>query len=315
MLNTPQPQAAISISGDGIAAVGFTRPAGQVCLAVQEVIAFESGAVIPNIASSNIAGPELVKNALKEVLSKYKTHPKRIALVLPDAIAKVTLVSFDTVPDRTADLAQLIRLKIEKSAPFRLDEAQFSYISCGKTDSQQSQFLAVVVKRTVLDEYEDICRSVGLQVGRADLASFNLINTALYTNRKQQTGDWMLVHAAQDYKTVAIIREGQLIFYRTQTVDLSHSSEDFIYQATMYYEDRLAGAGIEQIVFVTSAIEGQSESLEPVFKRVFKGADELSIEQLGTRISESLHKGNEIPAPTLDSLAAPIGILLRDRHK
>ena len=314
MFRTPQPQAAISISGDGIAAVGFGGLTGQLSLSVQEVIAFESGSIAPNIMCSNITDPGSVTTALQEVLARYRKRPKRIAMVLPDAIAKVTLLSFDTLPDRDSDLAQLIRLKLQKSAPFSLEEAQLSYIDCGKSPTNQSQLLTVVVHKSVLGEYEKICNDAGLQVGRIDLASFNLINTALFTSRKQQMGDWMLVHAARDYSTVTIVRENQLVFYRTLTAEPSHSLEDFIYQTTMYYEDRLAGNGIEQIVFMTSAIESDSELLEPMFERVFEGSANVIFEQLGKRISVSIDNADSVPIAMLDSLAAPIGILVRDRH-
>ena len=314
MFRTPQPQAAISISGDGIAAVGLTRTTGRPSISVKEVVPLERGVVMPSMTSSNIIDRKSVAVVLNQILTKYKTRPTRVAMVLPDAVAKVTLLTFDTVPERGEDLAQLIRLKVQKSTPFNLDEAQLSYIDCGKNIDKQMQFLAVLVQKSVLNEYENICNDAGLHVGRVDLTSLNLINANLYTNRNQQIGDWMLVHVAQHYNTVTVVRSKQIIFYRSQTADPDHSLEDFIHQTTMYYEDRLAGNGISHVVFAVSSIENIAEPIESVFEQAFKGSPNVIFEQVGEKLSTAIHNVRQVPISKLDSLAAPIGILLRDRH-
>ena len=99
MLSTPRPQAAISIAGDSIAAVELSVAKGQLSLSVQQVKSLETGAVVPNMMSPNVADQKSVTTALKEVIGSYKRRPTRVSLVLPDIIAKVTLLSFETVPD------------------------------------------------------------------------------------------------------------------------------------------------------------------------------------------------------------------------
>ena len=314
VFRTPQAQAAISITRDGIAVVGFTGLASQPSLSVQEMKPLEIGTVVPGVMSSNITDPKAVASAIKQLITKYKNPPKRIAMVLPDAVARVTLLTFDTVPEREKDLTQLIKLKMQRSAPFNLDDAQLSYRECGRNSEKQVRFLAVVVQNSVLGEYEDVCSTIGLKVGCVDLASFNLINAALYTSSKKQQGDWMVVHTASDYNTVAILRNTQLIFYRTQIAEPNQALGDFIYQTTMYYEDRLGGNGINQVVFAATGAENSSRNLEQIFEEIFNGASNVIFEQLGKRIAGSIKNTENLPLSTLDSLAAPIGILVRDRH-
>ena len=313
MFRTPQAQAAISITRDGIVTVGFTAPKGQASLAVQAMKPLEIGTVVPSVMSVNITNPTAVASTIKQVITKYKKPPKRIALILPDVVAKVTLLTFDTVPEREDDLRQLIKLKMQKSAPFNLDDSQLSYKGCGSNREKQARFLAVVIQKSVLGEYEAVCDTLGLKVGCVDLATFNLINAALYNSPDKQPGDWMLVHTACDYNTVAILRGRQLVFYRSQVVEPNHSLDDFLYQTRMYYEDRLDGNGIQHVIFAATGTEGASDDLEAVFEDVFDASSNVMFEQLGKRLTGSIRNIKGLPLSTLDSLAAPIGILLRDR--
>jgi len=314
LLSTPRPQAAISIAGDSITAVELSVVKGQSSLSVQQIKSLDTGAVVPSMMSPNIADSKAVTTALNEVLASYKRRPTRVSLVLPDTVAKVSLLSLETIPDRETDLAELIKLKVQKSAPFSLNEAQLSYELCGVDTTKQSQFLVAAVKQSVLREYEDICTDVGLQVGCVDLASFNLINTSLCSTSEKKSEDWLLVHVAHRYSTLAIVRGSQLIFYRNQASEPGKSLDDFIYQTAMYYEDRLGGDGVKQIVFTSSSTENTSDILENVFERSFNTSNTVVLEQLGSHISSTIHNAKRIPIDFLDRLAAPIGILLRDRH-
>ena len=127
LLSTPRPQAAISIAGDSITAVELSVVKGQSSLSVQQIKSLDTGAVVPSMMSPNIADSKAVTTALNEVLASYKRRPTRVSLVLPDTVAKVSLLSLETIPDRETDLAELIKLKVQKSAPFSLNEAQLSY--------------------------------------------------------------------------------------------------------------------------------------------------------------------------------------------
>ena len=82
----------------------------------------------------------------------------------------------------------------------------------------------------------------------------------------------------------------------------------------MYYEDRLGGDGVKHVVFASSSMGNHSDILENVFERSFKSSNTVALEQLGSHISSTIHNAKRIPIDLLDRLAAPIGILLRDRH-
>ena len=52
------------------------------------------------------------------------------------------------------------------------------------------------------------CADAGAAAGLVDLASLNLINAALAVGRADDApGDWLVVHVAPDYATLAIVRD------------------------------------------------------------------------------------------------------------
>ena len=61
-----------------------------------------------------------------------------------------------------------------------------------------------------------LCADAGAHAGLVDLATFNVINAVLAAaGAPAPTGDWLLVHVAADYATLAILRGRDLIFFRT----------------------------------------------------------------------------------------------------
>ena len=66
--------------------------------------------------------------ALRRVFDRMGIRPKRVALAIPDGVAKVSLLRFDKVPERARDLDELIRWQVRKAAPFSVEDAQLTYV-------------------------------------------------------------------------------------------------------------------------------------------------------------------------------------------
>ena len=86
------------------------------------------------------------------------------------------------------------------------------------------------------------------------------------------------------------------------------------YEKTVFQCFRMQNPMKKQIVFTSSSAENTSDILENVFERSFNTSDTVVLEQLGAHISSTIHNAKRTPIDLLDRLAAPIGILLRDRH-
>jgi len=89
--------------------------------------ALPAGAVVPSLTASNVHNRAAVVSALRAALDRAGARPRRVALVIPDLAAKVSLVRFDTVPARREDLDQFVRWQVKKASPFPIEEALVTY--------------------------------------------------------------------------------------------------------------------------------------------------------------------------------------------
>ena len=186
-------------------------------------------------------------------------RPRRVALIVPDQVAKVSLVRFEQVPAKAQDLDQLVRWQVRKAAPFPIEEAQVSYVPAGRVADGQ-EFVVSLARRDTIREYEDMCDAAGAHAGLVDLSTFNVINTVL-AEPAHRTGDWLLVNVTPDCASIAILRGIELIFFRSLSAEGDGTLADLVHQTAMYYQDRLEGTGFGRVLLCgAAAVAGRRDS-------------------------------------------------------
>jgi len=177
-LASAPPDAAIEIAPDAVvSAAGIESRGGAPVIAVHAAEPLPPGVLVPSLTAANVVNRPVVMTALQRVLEKTG-YPRRIGLVIPDLVAKVSLVRFEHVPGRAADLDQLVRWQVRKAAPFPIEEAQVSYVP-GLRGTDGQGFLVTLARRDVILEYETLCAEAGAHAGIVDLATLNVINAVL----------------------------------------------------------------------------------------------------------------------------------------
>ncbi len=233
-------------------------------------------------------------------------RPRRVGLIIPDVVAKVSLVKFERVPTRAQDLDQLIRWQVRKAAPFAIEEAQVSHVPGLRADDGQ-EFIVTVARRGIVEEYEGLCAEHGAAAGLVDLATFNVINAVLAAPLRP-TADWLLVHVAADYTTIALLRGDDLIFLRNRASDADGTLADLVHQTTMYYEDRLEGAGFSRVILSGGDGAGLDQLRRSIEERV-KSPVDLIDPTAAAALTDRISAGPSL----LGTLAPLVGLLLRDR--
>src|SRR5215831_791237 len=306
------PGVAVEIDADHVSAARIETRGGAPVVQVHASEALPAGALVPSLTAANIINRQVLATALERVLEQVG-RPRRIGLVVPDLVAKVSLVRFEHVPTRSADLDQLVRWQVRKTAPFPIEEAQVSYVP-GAKSADGREFIVSLARRAIVEDYESLCAAAGAHAGIVDLATFNVINAALASMLTASAGDWLLVHVAADYASIAILRGADLIFFRNRATDGEGTLADVVHQTAMYYEDRLQGTGFVR-AFLTGAAGGSGRqhadaeelrrSLQDRLQRPLEIVDTSRAATLTDRISAS-------PA-LLDTLAPLVGLLVRTR--
>ena len=302
----PAPPAAIEIAADRVTGVVVDR-GRRVSAAVSRPL--PAGVVVPAANAANVAEPDTLRDVVREVREALPGAPRRVALAVPDSAAKVSLLRFQEVPARAADLDRLIRWRARKTAPFRIEDAQAAWAPGAPLDGGGREFVVSLMRRDVVEEYEAACARGGAHAGVVDLASFGLIDGLLAAGAAPD-GDWLLVHAAGGYRSIAVVRGGCPVLFRHRPAgeDDDDGLVDLVHQTTMYYEDRLDGDGYGRVVLAVST-DGATAGDAAHLRR-------LVGEHLDTTVTPVAVNGSAEPPGAGDTLpdvtAVAAGLLARE---
>jgi Tfp pilus assembly PilM family ATPase len=305
----PDLTTAIEIAAQGVSAVRIGEQNGQVAVVAHASESLSEGAVVPSLTAVNVIQPDEVTAAITRVLGALGPRTARVGLVLPDPVAKVSLVKFEKVPARADDLEQLVRWQVRKTAPFPIEEAQVAFSRGAAGADGSVEFIVALARRAVVEEYESVCAGAGTHPGLVDLTTFNILNAVQAQDAAVE--DWLIVAMRPTYTTIAIVRGGELIFFRTRP-EGEGSLADLVHQTAMYYEDRLQGTGFHRILLSgAGALSGDADMGRVV--RELEARLGARVEHIDPRGAASLtDRLNPSPA-LLDRLAPLVGLLVRAR--
>jgi len=314
----PAPTVGIEIASSRVTVVRLVPGSSPATVGSATVEPLPGDAIVPALNEPNILERSAVVDAVRRAIERTSSRRKRAVLVVPDTTARVSLLRFEKVPPRHSDLLELIRWQVRKTVPFRAEDAQLTFAPAGSAADGGHDFVVVLARKDVVAEYESVCHDAGVQVGVVDLATFNLINTVAAAGAAPD-GDWLLVNAAGDYLSVAILRGTDLLFFRHRGSEGEGSLADVVHQTAMYYEDRLQGRGFTRAVLAGPGQFGADT--RPTTDRV--DADHVK-QQLEQRLRVRVDAVDPRPAVVLadriavnstllDTLAPAVGLLLRER--
>ena len=302
-LSTPGPTVGVEIGATRVSAVALAWDKNVPRVVRHARASLPEGALTPNPASANVHDPDAVTAGIRKVLNVLPGRPTRVGLTVPDVAAKVSFVQFDSVPTRAGDLERLIAWQVRRSAPFRIEDAQLAYTAGARRPNGAQEFVVVLIRRDIVEEYEAVCLEAGVHAGLIDLTGFNVINAAM-TMSPVAESDWLLVHLAEGYCTLAIVRGQDVIFFRNRPTQNIEDLTDLVHQTGMFYQDRLSGRGLARTVLVENA-----DGAGPTLSSMLETRLGTPVERLGsTHVAAALG----VKPGGLDVLAGPVGLLLRE---
>jgi len=308
LFQTPPPDVAIEIDHAHVGAARLEWRGHQAVIAAHAHEALPPGMVVPSLAALNLPDVPAVATVVARVLAQLGQQTSRVALVVPDTVAKVSLVRLEKVPAKAADLHEIVRWQVRKTSPFPIEQAVLS-ISPGVAAADGSHEMLVSLARAdVIQQYEQACRMAGANAGLVDISSFSVIN-AILAAPGRPTGDWLLVHITDTYLTLAVMREQALLFFRHRGEEAEGTLADLIHQTAMYYEDRLHGGGFGRVLIAGGArLPGGAESV----RRGLEERLRVGVESVDPRQAATLVDRIGATPELLDLLAPLAGMLVRE---
>lgn len=308
-LASAPPNAALEVTGARVTAVALADQKPTPVVSAYASEALPPGVVEPSLNAANVHDPSRLAEAIRSALSHLGHRSRRVALVLPDSVAKVSLIRFEKIPPKLSDLDQLIRWQMRKAAPFRIEDAQLAWQPGVAIQGGGREYLVTVARKDIVLSYERACEAAGAHAGIVDLASFNHVNAVLASGR--MSGDWLLVHVAADYTTLAVVRGSDVVSFRNRTGAGEEDLVELVHQTAMYHEDRLGGGGFSRVVLAGASVLGIDE-IERLRRLLYERIG-LKVEVADFRAAVTMRDRIAAGPELLDALAPGVGVLLRER--
>jgi Tfp pilus assembly PilM family ATPase len=299
------PTVAVEVTSRRVTVASVAGLPGRPAVAAYASEPLPAGVVTPGLAGPNITSVESVATSLQKALESAGLRgTRRAALVVPDAIARVSFVTLAQVPARPAELETLLRWQVRKSVPFPIDEAMTSHVVAHR-DAEGVTFGVVVARRSVVAEYEAVTDAVGIHAGIVDLTSFNVVNLVLASGTP--AGDSLVVSLAPEGATLVILRGAGVMFYRHRASGADDEPLGaLVHQTAMYHADRLGGSRFQRI-WLAGGGDAAARSTAAVQIEERLG---VTMQAVDVRPAVAVQPAG-LSALDIDALAAPVGLILR----
>jgi hypothetical protein len=259
-----RPLVAVEVRPRSVGVVRLAREGGRLGLAAAAAMDLPPGCLDLSIVQPNIADGEGFRRALRAALERAGVlEGARVALVLPDPVARVALLPHGEVAGHgRAQMEELIRFRLRKSVPFDIREARVAFASPGSRDADS--VLVAAIHRAVLDGYEQACRGLGLEPGLVELSGLTLM-AASFGGRAAE--DRLLVNWDDGYVTLLLARGEWPLLVRTLTGEAAVEPQQVareVANTVLYYRERLGGPGLSEALLRAGALahERAAELLE-----------------------------------------------------
>ena len=255
LLKEPPPRYAFELSEAGIA---YSRPSAGKDLETG-FAAFDPGTLVASPTEDNVRRADVIAAQIARISPLQDVKRRRpAALILPDYAARVSVLDFDSLPDKPDEQLALVRFRLKKTLPFDIDSAAVSHFVQPSTDPKRKEVVAVSVALEIIARYEALFRAAAFHPGAVTTSGLAALN--LYR------GDGPTVIAKLEGRvlTVMALVGGSLKLFRC--VEMEDATEDDVLgvlQPTFaYMEDEFASPNSRLVLcgFPAGALAGWRES-------------------------------------------------------
>ena len=247
-----RPRAVVEIAPAGVIAASLP-PHGQ-----HPVIAsspLENGLVTPGLIEPNIHSMKAVASAVSSALAALAYRDMNVTLIVPNKVARVFILDFDTLPTNRAESISVLRFRLRKLLPLDLEKTKIGYQVLSR-DETGCKVLAVVIPSIILEEYEEVISLAGYKPGvvlPSHLAGLAILDSANPT---------LAAYLDEGSLTTVFAHGNDLMLFRTVELPENRSSrlleiERAIAVASAFFEDKLAhGRGPSHLLYAgTEAVD------------------------------------------------------------
>jgi type IV pilus assembly protein PilM len=255
LLEPEYPLVALEVRPRSVGAVRAVRERGRPALAAAASLSLPEGTLGLSMAQPNIASPDVFRETVRSVFERagIPLHGE-VGLVLPDPVARVSLIASSDITSKDAgEIEEMIRFRMRKAVPFDIKEARVAF-QLAPPGMPDAMAIAVVMARPVLEGYESVLASLGLQAGLVELTGLAILTSV---EASRPPGDRLIVNWDEGYVSLLLTRGGDLVLARTLTGEGTSTQDDIVREVAntvLYYREKLGGAGLASVVLRSAVL-------------------------------------------------------------
>jgi type IV pilus assembly protein PilM len=234
----PPPELAFEICETGVS-MARTKDPGKITFQELPAGTLAVSPVHDNVVDADALGAAV--QALAGTANGRKRY--RAALILPDYSARLSVLEFDSFPDKLEEQKALVRFRLKKSVPFDIESAALSFWRQEDAARKKQEVVVAVTPLEILARYEAPFRARGIQPGFvtvSPLAALELVSTDGISAVAKLNGLVL---------TILVVQKNHLKLVRT--LELTEASIEEIaadlYPTFVYIEDRF-GVGASRLL-------------------------------------------------------------------
>lgn len=264
-----------------------------------------------NMLEPNIRDSDTLTQVVESLLLRTgSASSKRIALTVPDYLARVSVVELPEAPRSSAETIDVLKFRLKKTLPFEVEHARVAY---EKLPSATPTYLTGVMHESVVSEYEDFFANMGFHVGLVIPASVSLLQVLrpLAEANLAPGADYFFVNVEHEYFTVSLVRERRVpVLIRPlglRTPDgpqITYGEDDLVQEiipTAIYYREKLRGTTLERVYY--RSLRPDLVHLREILEEQF----EVPSEPLNLSSAVGIAKDLQMDAALADSVSAAAG--------
>ena len=253
LMDPEPPGLGIDIRSDTISLVRLSHKRRPLEIDLSFVAPLAPGLLQFHMLEPNILDEEAFAKTIENALLRAGLGGrKRVALSIPDHLARIALMELPDPPRSTAELVEFLKFRMKKSIPFDVERARVAF---ERLPGKAPTFLTGVMHEAVISQYEDVFTRLGFHVGLVIPSSVSLLQLLRPVARRELLpgADYFLVNVEREYFSISLVRDRDVPAL-TRTLGLS--AEDGV--ARIYGEEDLLQELIPTAIYYREKLEGQS---------------------------------------------------------
>jgi hypothetical protein len=255
LLEPELPVAAIEVREAGLSAIRLARDRQHAVLAGAAAFELSPGVVQLSLSEPNVKDGDAFRRTLGVLADRVGLGGGgRVALVLPDPVARLLFVPVAELRARAgAELSEELRFRLRKAVPFEIKDAVVTWAELPGVPGRPAQLLVSAISGPVLTSYEAPLRELGFEPGLVELCGVALVGAL----RSAPRADEILVNWDAGYCTLALLRDGEPLLFRTLAGALASDPKEVAREAAstvLYYRERLSGPGLARALLRSSLL-------------------------------------------------------------